>query len=142
MAVGELNGDGWPDLAVALRDANAVGVMLGTAGGGFGPAVRYPVGGRPVSVGIADFNTDGQRDLAVANQDPRSVAVLFGTGSGAFGPAALHGPGAINGDLQSLAIGDINGDGKLDTATTAEGISSSSLRTIRSLKLARVKRRR
>ena len=69
VAIGDLNGDGRPDLAVANSTAsNNVGVLLGQSGGTFAPAVTYSSGGiEPASVAIGDLNGDGRPDLAVAN---------------------------------------------------------------------------
>src|SRR5260370_31213728 len=76
VGVGDFNGDGRPDLAVANRDG--VAVLLGNGDGTFQAAGDYPTGRNPVSVAVGDFNGDGRPDLAVANQDSYSVSVLLG----------------------------------------------------------------
>ena len=68
VTVGDLNGDGIADLAVAAVSDNAVNVLLGNGDGTFQPARRYAAGIRPRTVAIADFNGDGIPDLAVAYQ--------------------------------------------------------------------------
>src|SRR2546423_809276 len=89
IAVGDLNGDGVPDLAVANSGANTVSVLLGNGDGTFQPAQTYAVDVGPAFVAIADFNRDGKPDLAIANTTAGTVAVLLGTGNGTFQGAMM-----------------------------------------------------
>src|SRR5205807_10403528 len=73
VAVGDFNGDGKLDLAVANYGTppdyvGTVSVLLGKGDGTFGAAQSYAVGRDPSSVAVGDFNGDGYLDLAVANQ--------------------------------------------------------------------------
>jgi hypothetical protein len=115
VAIGDLNGDGKRDLAVADTGSNSVSVLLGNGAGGFGAATSFPVGRYPDSVAIGDLNGDGNLDLVVANSGSgtKSVSVLLGNGAGGFGPATNSelGTGPI-----SVAIGDLNDDGIPDLA--------------------------
>ena len=77
VAMGDLNGDGRLDLAVANRDSNTVSVLLGNVGGGFQQQIQYPTGLGPDSVAIRDLNGDGKLDVAVANADSNNVTVLL-----------------------------------------------------------------
>ena len=113
VVVGDFNGDGKPDLAVANAYSNNVSILLGNGNGTFAPAVNYAVGNEPLSVAIGDFNGDGKVDLAVANGNSNNVSILMGNGNGTFQPAANYAAG--NGP-RSVAVGDLNGDGKLDLA--------------------------
>jgi hypothetical protein len=67
VAVGDFNGDGTPDLAVANYNGSNVSVLLGNGDGSFQPAQNFRAGSLPVSVAVADFNGDGWPDLAVVN---------------------------------------------------------------------------
>jgi hypothetical protein len=81
VAVGDLNGDGIPDLAVTCQDGcTDVTVLLGTGTGGFTPASGSPftVGANSFSVAVGDFNGDGKPDLAVAVYSVGGVTVLLG----------------------------------------------------------------
>ena len=49
VAVGDFNGDGRPDLAVANQSGNNVSILLGTGSGSFGPATNFAVGTNPKS---------------------------------------------------------------------------------------------
>jgi hypothetical protein len=67
VAVGDFNGDGILDLAVANEDSDNVSVLLGKGDGTFLPAIDYPAGSTPSSVAVGDFNGDGKLDLGVAD---------------------------------------------------------------------------
>src|SRR6516162_6029765 len=113
VAMGDLNGDGRLDLAVANRDSNTVSVLLGNVGGGFQQQIQYPTGTNPDAVAIRDLNGDGKLDVAVANRDSNTVSVLLGNVGGGFQQQIQY-PTGLGPD--SVAIRDLNGDGKLDVA--------------------------
>jgi VCBS repeat protein/type IX secretion system substrate protein/FG-GAP repeat protein len=121
VTIGDLNGDGKPDLSVANFDSASVSVLLGNGDGTFGPATAYPAWYNPRSVAIGDLNGDGKPDLAVGSQyidfvpeAPSSVvAVLLGIGDGTFQRTSYYATGV---EPRSVVIGDVNGDGKLDLA--------------------------
>jgi len=82
----------------------------------FSPVVNYAVGSSPYAVLAADFNHDNVQDLAVVNYYGSSVSVLRGNGdvNGTFQTAQNFATGS---NPVSLAVGDFNGDGKLDIMT-------------------------
>jgi uncharacterized repeat protein (TIGR01451 family) len=79
LAVGDFNGDGKPDLAVANSVSNSVTVLLGNGNGGFTPALQspIPVGASPSGVVVGDFDGDGRLDLAVANYGDNNLSLLL-----------------------------------------------------------------
>jgi len=133
VAIADVNGDGKPDLVVANLCANpcvsgvtdgSVGVLLGNGDGTFQAVVTYDSGGLDaVSVAVADMNGDGKPDVVVANEcTPTNcsllsgtglVSVLLGNGDGTFQSAVTYNAG---GNAYSVAVGDLNGDGKPDVA--------------------------
>jgi len=121
VAIGDLNGDSKPDLAVANVDGNNVSILLGTGAGGFGAPTNFGVGSIPARVAIGDLNGDGKPDLAVAGGGPNNVSILLGDGAGDFG---LPTDFPLLSFPTSLAIGDLNGDGKADLAV-AEAFSNN-----------------
>jgi hypothetical protein len=113
VAVGDFNGDGIPDMAVANNTDNTVSILLGNSGGGFQGQVTYTVGNGPIAIAVGDFNGDGFLDLAVANSSDTTVSVLLGNGDGTFQPQTIFQAGH---NPYSIAAGDFRGIGKLDLA--------------------------
>jgi hypothetical protein len=128
IAVGDFNGDGRLDLAVANFSSNDVSVLLGSASpvGTFQAPVSYGAGAGPVAVAVGDFNGDGRLDLAVADLTSNTVSVLLGNTSpaGTFQAAVTYAAGT---DPTALVAADFNGDGQLDLAATDEGAAVVSL---------------
>ena len=80
VAVGDFNGDGKLDLAVANFSSNTVSILLGTGTGSFGAKTDFGTGSGPRSVAVGDFNGDGKLDLVVANFRSNTVSILLNTG--------------------------------------------------------------
>ncbi len=116
VAVGDFNGDGKPDLAVANGDS--VAILLGNGDGTFQAAVDYGTAGGTSAVAVGDFNGDGKPDLVVSNSVDSSVSIFLNSGSGTFPTRKDFATGAYP---TSVAVGDFNGDGKLDLATSECG---------------------
>jgi sRNA-binding regulator protein Hfq len=114
VAVGDLNGDGLHDLAVA-NQGNTVSVFFSNGNNTFRPPVNLTAGSTPISVAVGDLNGDGLQDLAAANNGSASntVSVFFSNGNGTFRPPVnlATGPNPI-----SVAVGDLNHDGLQDLA--------------------------
>src|SRR5262249_39062652 len=80
VAVGDFNGDGKQDLAVANRVSDNVSILLGDGAGSFSGPTNFGAGSGPYSVAVGDFNGDGKQDLAVANYFSNNVSILLGNG--------------------------------------------------------------
>ena len=113
MAVGDFNGDGRPDLAVANEFSYNVAVFLGTGDGTFQPARFFATDRGALAVSVGDVNGDGRQDLAVANYGSTTVSVLVGNGDGTFQAAQNFGVGNAP---AFVSIADFNADGQPDLA--------------------------
>jgi hypothetical protein len=113
----DLNGDDRVDLAVANHDSNFVSVFLGDGTGGFhkAPGSPFSVGAGSASIAADDFNGDGHLDLALANWGANSASVLLGDGKGGFSKAPGS-PFAAGTIPESIAVGDLSGDHRVDLA--------------------------
>jgi sugar lactone lactonase YvrE len=133
-AVGDFNGDGMLDLAVANGDGGAgfVTILLGNGDGTFTQAVGNPVtvGTNPISIVVGDFNGDGIPDFATANFNyTGTVSVLLGKGDGTFTQAA-NSPITVGGFPYAISSADFNDDGKLDLAVANSAYTSNPPGTI------------
>ena len=117
----DFNGDGIPDIASANGYDNTVSIYLGNGDGTFQAAQTFATGLYPQSIVAGDFNGDGKLDLAVdCNGDGGSngsISILLGNGDGTFQAHIDYSPpgtGLIS--VNSMTMGDFDGDGKLDLA--------------------------
>jgi hypothetical protein len=121
IALAEVNGDGKGDLIVATTDSRVVSIRFGDGAGRFGAARTVAAGNSPSSLAVADLNRDGNLDLAVGTQaDDRGrfrpgLTIMLGNGAGGFRRAAGS-PMAVPGGPSSVAVADLNADGRFDVA--------------------------
>lgn len=116
-AVGNFDNDLFPDVAVANAGANSVTIMRNDGAGGFSVAQTKTVGAGPTSIAAGLIDGDDRLDLAVANADGDSVSVLLGRGGAQFDSATTFSAGSEGSAPASLALADVNGDGRLDVLT-------------------------
>src|SRR5262249_54958421 len=125
--VGDFNGDGKPDLAIANTVLDNVGILLnqGTrpAASCFIPAANYAAGTGPVAIAAGNFNVDGNLDLIAANNTSSgTVNRLLGNSNGTFQTAAPYSAGT---NPVAVATTDFDRDGKLDLVVADFGIFNS-----------------
>ena len=131
VAVGDLDGDGRTDVAlltsVASDPANdkMVHVFLQNTDGTLKPRVRYPVGGRSISIDIGDVNGDGRADVVVGVDDVTNdrIGVLLQNATGTLDAVVAYPTPNAN----QVKIGDFNGDGRMDVASLSWGSNGTGL---------------
>lgn len=116
LTAGDVNGDGHIDIVTANWADDTVSVLRGDGVGGFVLHQTIEASGinDPRTVILADLNGDGWLDL-VANGTTaqKGVAVMLNNGAGGFPNVVFPAmPSGI--DVRTVAVGDLNGDGKLD----------------------------
>ncbi|AKU97396.1 Tryptophan synthase alpha chain [Labilithrix luteola] len=120
-AVADFNNDTKLDVAV-LDLANAkLDILLGNGDGTFRAGTSFAVGSSPIQLVVLDYDGDGKKDLAVGNRRLTAppafdyLVVYHGNGDGTFAAGA-----SIDREtaVESLAAGDIDGDGRDDLLAT------------------------
>ncbi len=116
--VGHLNGDGLLDIAVGNQATNDVSVLLATGPGTFGAATNYNTGGySSEEIALGDIEGDGDIDIVVGSWLDSRVVSLLGDGTGSY---SLGGSAFAN-NPKSIALADMNGNGRLDLVTVSSG---------------------
>jgi hypothetical protein len=130
IAVGDFDGDGQRDVAVANGGDDTVSLLVGVGAGRLRRAAELAAGPEPSDVEGVDFDRDGDTDLVVANHETSRVTVLANDGSSRFAPArgSPFDTGARP-HVHGLATGDFDADGWADVA-----VDSADTREVRVLR--------
>ncbi|GEM_PF-2629931 len=115
--MGDIDGDGKSDLALACSGSNAVSVVRNTSSDGilsFAANADFAAMASPQGVAISDIDGDGKLDLAVVNWNGASVSLFRSLSS----PGTISFAGRIDsstvGRPERIAVGDLDRDGKPD----------------------------
>lgn len=142
VAIADLDGDGRPELIAANASSASISILRNTSTQGainassFASKVNFTTGSTPYSVAIADVDGDGKPDLAVANAGVgvNTISVFRNTTV----------PGTINASSftakvdfatgpnpRSVALMDVDGDGKPDLVTANSSAASTTMSVLR-----------
>ena len=136
ICIGDIDGDGKPDLVVTRNGSDTISVYrnISSSGsitaGSFAARADFITGDNPTGIAIGDIDGDGKLDLVVINNWSNTVSILRNTSTsgsistGSFAPKVdfITGTNPIN-----VTIGDIDGDGKPDLAVTNSGDNTFSV---------------
>ena len=121
--VADFDGDGHLDIAVANTEASSVSFLKGLPNGSFQRLWQdVAVRSRPLAVAAGDLDGDGNIDVVTANEGSHLVAILYGEGDGEFRRRNIR----LSGLHESIALSDLNKDGRLDILVTTSGIVTQS----------------
>jgi hypothetical protein len=114
MAVGDFNGDEWPDLATTTDTVDKIEILVNDGMGGFsaGPVIVLPASSSPGELVAGDLDGDQDADLAVVLQDFETVIIVINNG----GTFALGTQFPVGVNAQGIAIADMDGDSDKDLA--------------------------
>ncbi|CAF4016179.1 unnamed protein product [Adineta steineri] len=124
VCVADFNHDQHIDIAVANYGANNIGIFLAKGNGTFMSQITFSTGSsRPLWIAVGDMNNDKQIDIVVANYGTNDIGILFGDGLGNFASPKTLSTG-YDSVPYSLAISDLNNDGKLDIIVANHGTNN------------------
>ncbi len=119
VVLGDINGDGTLDIVTADYNSNTVSILPNN-GTSFSNPIILSVGTEavnPQSIALGDLNGDGKLDIVTADFNSNSVSILINDGINGFKSAEVLSVGDDANNPNSLALADLNGDGKLDIVT-------------------------
>lgn len=125
VVVGDVDGDGIPDMVTANSKSKFLSILLGAGDGTFGLPTNILSGGTtPTDLALADMDGDADLDIVVTNAGTKTVGVLLNA-AGVFG-APLLTP-KLKQSPTALAVGDVNGDLVPDVVVTHTNAASVSV---------------
>lgn len=120
----DVDGDGKQDILLPNYAQSAITVFRNTSISGtisFAPLTNITTSANPNEIELADLDADGKNDLVVGYYLGNGISIFRNTstsGTISFGSASNYNTSANTG---SMAISDLDGDGKPDLAITVTG---------------------
>ncbi|MFT3937039.1 MAG: FG-GAP-like repeat-containing protein [Chitinophagaceae bacterium] len=130
VASADLDGDGKADLVSVSVADKTMSIHKNTSTTGtisFAAKQDYATGTNPIGIAIADLDGDGKPDIAVVNSLSNTVSIFKNTSNGTTLSFEAR-PDIATGVLpQSLALSDVDGDGKPDLTVVNYGSKTFSV---------------
>lgn len=119
LAVGDMDGNGKPDLVIGHSVTQSIRVYRNNSAGNvvsFSPRFNLALNASATGVAVDDLDGDGKLDIAATSSTASRVFLFRNTSSGGEMSFATRIDSSAGGAAQSVAIGDLDGDGKPDLA--------------------------
>ncbi|CAF4151516.1 unnamed protein product, partial [Adineta steineri] len=119
ISIGDFNGDNYLDLLILVTLDYNIGILLNSGNKTFGEYLNFSNTAAyygPYII-VTDVNNDTRLDLIIFSHLTNDLQVLLGIGNGSFEQSSIVSPGPSN-HSWSIAIGDFNGDDRLDVISS------------------------
>lgn len=126
----DIDGDGKPDIISSNGASSGIQILRNTSSTGsvsFAPSVTVATGSFPEGIEIGDIDGDGRLDIVVAHSGSNTLKVFHNASSSGSISFDQTVDLAMGNNQQSVALGDLNGDGLLDLAI---GMSTTNVTSV------------
>lgn len=110
LALGDINGDTFPDVVTAGPGA-LLSVLIGNGNGGFLAPSTWPTSNAPTDILLKDMNGDGKLDIVVAASPDNVIRVHRQTGNANFSLSNSYTVPTGEESPSSIAMGEMDFDG-------------------------------
>ena len=130
VGIGDIDGDGKPDIVTANNSSATITVLqnLSTSGNlNFSSALSITTGSSPRSVSLGDIDGDGKAEIVVANTTSSTLSVFRNLSAAGSINLSSKVDFVTGSQPRSVSLGDIDGDGKTDLSVSNANSSTVSV---------------